>query len=570
MDEVSVLIGGVAGDGVKRAGINLGKIFIRCGLNVSVTDEYMSLIRGGHNFTIVRASVDQAFSQLSKIDIMIAFNKQTIETHKKKLVKSGVIIYDEKLSLLQKNYPNVVLCPIPMDKLVKESKLPAITKNSVALGAVLALLNLDIVLLEKIIKQTLHSKISENISLARKGYNIAKCDEYCLGKLKTKKRNNSILISGSEAIALGAIRAGMKFYAAYPMTPASPILHYLAKVQRDAGVVVFQPESELAAMNIVVGASYTGVRAMTGTSGGGFALMSEALGLAAMVECPVVLVLAMRPGPSTGLATRTGQGDLRFALHASQDDFPRIVVAPGDVEESFYLTFDAFNLAEKFQVPSIIITDKYLGESFSSTPEFDTKNMKIDRGKYYTCWNKKSYNRYQDTKDGVSPFVIPGTRGVIVKSNSTAHDELGFTTEDGDTKTKMMDRYFRKIKTIEKEIGSKSIKQYGPKKAKITVVAWGSTKGPIREALKMCDKAGIKVNFVQVRFLSPFPKKKLDKILSSSKKVLVVENNKTSQLGSLLKEYLCFEPDSYLLKYDGRPFNPEDIFKKIRVMSRGK
>ena len=570
MEDVSVLIGGEAGDGVKRSGINLGKIFMRAGLNISVTDEYMSLIRGGHSFAIVRASSEPIFSQLSKINIIVAFNKETIDKHRGELVKGGIIIYDGELALKEKDYPNLILCPIPMKRLVKEKNLPDITKNSIALGAVISLLCLDITPLKKILKETLHSKIEENISLAGEGYKIARNDRYCLGNLRKNKPTTSLLISGNEALALGAIKAGMKLYAAYPMTPATPILHYLAQIQREADIVVLQPESELAAMNITVGAAYAGIRAMTGTSGGGFALMSEALGLAAMTECPVVLVLGMRPGPSTGLATHTNQGDLRFALHASQGEFPRIVVAPGDVEECFYLTFDAFNLAEKFQVPSIIITDKYLGESYHSVPEFSTKGMRIDRGKYYTVWKKKNYMRYEDAKDGVSPYVVPGTKGAVVKANSNSHDEFGYSDEDGELRVRMTDRYFRKIDGIKKEIGSKALKLYGNRKARVTVLAWGSTKGPVLEALKTCEKEGINANFVQVRFLSPFPDRELGKILSSSKKVLVVENNKTSQLGSLLKEYLCFEPDSCLLRYDGRPFNPEQISNKIKVMIRGK
>jgi 2-oxoglutarate ferredoxin oxidoreductase subunit alpha len=568
--EVSILIGGEAGDGVKRSGLNLGKILMRSGLNVYVTDEYQSLIRGGHNFIVVRASNKQIFSQVSKINIIVAFNKETIQKHKEKLVRGGLVIYDEQLKIKKKDCPSGKLCPLPMKKMLQEKRLPDITKNSIALGAVMAALCLDIKPLEKMIKETIHSKINENISLAKAGYELMDSNNLCLGELKTNKPGDNILLSGSEAIALGAIKAGMKLYAAYPMTPASPILHYLAKVQRDAGIVVFQPESEIAAMNLISASSYAGVRSMTGTSGGGFALMSEAFGLAAMVETPVVVALAMRPGPSTGLATDTSQGDLRFALHASQDDFPRIVVAPGDFEECFYLTFDLFNLAEKFQVPAIVLVDKYLTESSQSIPEFNTKTMKVDRGKYYTTWKKKKYGRYQDTKDGVSPYVVPGTKGVVVKANSTAHDEFGFATQDGKIKTKMMDRYYRKIKGIKKEIGSKAIQVHGPKKAKITVIGWGSTKGPILESLEMCEENKIKANFIQVKFMSPFPTEKLKKVLSFSKKVLIVENNKTSQLGGLLKENLCFEPDSSLLKYDGRPFNPEQIFKKIKVMARGK
>lgn len=569
MDDISLIIGGEAGDGVKKSGVNLGKILMRAGLHVFVTDEYESLIRGGHSFAIVRASSEPVFSQTSKSNILIAFDKGTIDRHKGGLVKGGIIIYDEELGLKEKDYPNLVLCPLPMKKLVQENKLPDITKNSIALGAVVSLICLDIKLLETIIRETLHSKVEENIMLAREGYKIGGKENYCLGKIKTNKSKDSLLISGNDAIALGAIKAGMKFYAAYPMTPVSPILHYLAKVQRDANIVVFQPESELAAINTVVGASYAGIRAMTGTSGGGFCLMVEGLGLAAMTECPVVVVLGMRPGPSTGLATYTAQTELRFALHASQGEFPRILVAPGDPDECLHLTFDMFNLAEKFQVPAIILTDKYLAESYYSIAEFDTKGMKIDRGKYHTSW-KGPYKRYEDSKDGVSPYVVPGTKGIIVKANSNSHNEWGYADEDGMVRTKSIDRWMRKLERMHKEIAARGVKTYGPKKADITVIGWGSTKGPILQALSLCEDKGIKANYIQVVFMSPFPFAQLKPLLSNASKTLIVENNRNSQLGSLLREALCFQPTQHLLKDDGRPFNPEEISGKIEVMARGK
>jgi 2-oxoglutarate ferredoxin oxidoreductase subunit alpha len=361
----------------------------------------------------------------------------------------------------------------------------------------------------------------------------------------------------------------MKLYAAYPMTPTSPILHYLAKVQRDSDIVVFQPESELSAMNLIVGASYAGVRAMTGTSGGGFCLMSEAFGMAGMTESPVVVVLGMRPGPSTGLATRTSQTELRFALHASQGEFPRIVVAPGDPEECFRLTFDVFNLAERFQVPAIILTDKYGGESYWSIPSFDTNGMKIDRGKRHTSW-KGEYKRYGDSRDGVSSYVVPGTKGVIVKSNSNSHNEWGNADEGAAVRTKSIDRWVRKLERMYKEITPKGVKTYGPKKADVTLLGWGSTKAPILEAIRICQERGVKVNFIQVVFMMPFPSTQLKPLLAKASKTLIIENNQTSQLGGLLKEALCFQPTQNLLKDDGRPFYPEDIVKKVEVMARGK
>jgi len=352
------------------------------------------------------------------------------------------------------------------------------------------------------------------------------------------------------------------------MTPATSILHFLAPLDREYRMVVIQTENEIAAVNMVAGASYAGVRSMTATSGGGFCLMSEGLGMIGMTETSPVIVLVQRPGPSTGLPTYSGQGDLRFAIHASQGEFPRVVIAPGNVEESFCKTVEAFNLAEKFQIPALIISDKYLSESHGTAEPFDQNRVGIDHGKLMTETEytaAEEYMRHKFTEDGVSPRAIPGTKGAIVRTNADEHNELGYTTEDPVLTTKMADKRFRKLDALNKELENyETVKLYGAEEADATVIGWGSTKGPIREAMKVLGKEGIKVNFLQIVYLHPFPVDKVQKTLKSAKKTIVVENNRTSQLSSLIREYLLTAVDHKILKYDGRPFNPEALAQSIK------
>jgi 2-oxoglutarate ferredoxin oxidoreductase subunit alpha len=377
-----------------------------------------------------------------------------------------------------------------------------------------------------------------------------------------------IFLTGNEAIGLGAIQAGCKFYAAYPMTPATPVLHFLAPLDRENGLVVMHTESEIAAINMVAGASFAGARAMTATSGGGFCLMTEGLGMTGMTETPAVIMIAQRPGPSTGLPTYSGQGDLRFAIHASQGEFPRVVIAPGDVEECFYETMKAFNLAEKLQIPVIIITDKYLVESHWEATPFDENMVGIDRGQLLTgkeYSRDEEYRRHKLTKDGISPRAIPGMKGAIVRTNADEHNERGYTTEDPELTIKMNDKRFRKLNLLLRNLENhETTKIYGPEKADATIVGWGSTKGPIREAMKILKKDGSKVNYLQVIYLNPFPTADVQRILESTKKTIVVENNITSQLSSLIREHLLMRVDQEILKYDGRPFNPENLSRRIK------
>ena len=296
--------------------------------------------------------------------------------------------------------------------------------------------------------------------------------------------------------------------------------------------------------------------------------MSEGLGMIGMTETSPVILLVQRPGPSTGLPTYTAQGDLRFAIHASQGEFPRVVIAPGDVEETFYRTMEAFNLAEKFQIPALIISDKYLAESHGTAEPFDQNRIGIDRGQLLTedeYAGEEEYKRHKFTDDGVSPRAMPGTKGAIVRTNADEHNEIGYTTEDPVLSTKMADKRFKKLDALTKELEKyETTKLFGPEEAEVTILAWGSTKGPIREAMKLLSKEGVKVNYLQIVYLTPFPVAEVQKILKLAKKTIVVENNKTSQLSSLIREHLLTLVDHKILKYDGRPFNPETLSQKIK------
>jgi 2-oxoglutarate ferredoxin oxidoreductase subunit alpha len=575
VNKISVLIGGEAGAGITRSGFLFAKACLRGGLHVFGTNDYQSLIRGGHNFYIVRTDAEEIYSQADTIDLLLALNKETILLHKDELIPGGGIMYDAEAIVLsdeELGRDDLKLYSVPLIEIVKELEGELIMQNTVALGAAVALLDYDLKILNGVLRDTFKPKVAElNVKAAQKGYDYAQENyagdfDYRLERT-TPVGKQKIFLTGNEAVGLAAIRAGCKFYAAYPMTPATSLLHFLAPLDREYDLIVMQAESEIAAINMVAGASFAGVRAMTATSGGGFCLMSEGLGMIGMTETPVVITLAQRPGPSTGLPTYTGQGDLRFVIHASQGEFPRVVIAPGDVEECFYETLEAFNLAERFQVPVIIITDKYLVESHGATDPFEEKGIGIDRGLLLTddkYMHEEEYLRHKFTEDGLSPRLMPGTVGAIVRTSANEHDEHGFTTDDPELTTKMADKRFKKLDALAKYLEKyETTKLYGPHEADITILGWGSTKGPIREAMKLLCNEHLKVNYLQIIYLNPFPVASVQRILKSAKTTVVVENNKTSQLSSLINEHLLIDIDHKILKYDGRPFNPGELSQTI-------
>jgi 2-oxoglutarate ferredoxin oxidoreductase subunit alpha len=578
INKFSWKVAGEAGHGILNAGLQMfAKSCLRGGLHVFATAEYPSLIRGGHNNLDVQVGGSEVFSHSKYVNLLVALDKNAIDKHKAKITPNGGVIYDSNSIKVEPSYvgrDDIFVYPVPLLQLAEQGG-SKIIRNTVAIGATFALLDFDLELLYDILRANFGAKkgeavVNANINAANLGYEYIKknfaVDDFPF-KLQRLDKKERVFLSGNESITIGAIKAGCKFYAAYPMTPASSILSNMASQERNFNIVVKHTEDEIAAINMAIGASFAGARTAVGTSGGGFALMTEGLGLAAQTEVPIVVIEAQRPGPASGMATHSSQGDLRFMLHASTDEFPRIVIAPGDVEDCFYMTMDAFNLAEKYQMPVIILTDKYLGESYRSAPVFDQNKIKIERGLLLSdeeAEKQQDYRRYKITEDGISPRAIPGQKNCVHTASSYEHDEEGFEREEEEIRVAMHNKRFRKMEMAQKEIESRATQFFGNGYADVTIISWGSNKGPIREAMRLLEEDGISVNFLQVAYLSPFPTKKIEETVKLAKKVVVVECNKTSQLSSIIKEHTGIDVQNKILKYDGRAFAPEDIETGIK------
>ena len=572
-NKVNFKIGGEAGHGILNAGQVLAKVFSKGGLHVFSTAVYPSLIRGGHNHLDVRCDEEEIYSHVHDVSILVCLDQNTFNLHQHKMEKDGIIIWDnEKFEIKPEDLKvsTANLCPIPLEKIAKEQG-GLIFRNVVAMGGVVQLLNLPLELFDMVIATNFKKKgqeiIDKNFEVARVGYKYVK--ENYKGKreytIETKPYHKKIYVSGNEAIGIGAIKAGVKWYSAYPMTPASSILNFLAENEQKYNIVVKQTEDEIAAINMAIGASYTGVRTMTGTSGGGFALMTEAFGMAAQMELPLVVVLSSRPGPSTGMATQSGQSDLRFALHASQDEFPRIILAPGDMDECFKYTLLANDLADRYQLPVIILVDKFLSESYSTTDAWEHKEYKVDRGKLITnaeLEKLETYYRYKVGDDPVSPRSIPGQPKGMHTASSYEHNEEGFECEDSDNKVMMTDKRYKKLELAIKDL-PKPVTM-GEENADAHVISWTSNKGVIREAMKLLNKEGIKVKFMHVPCVFPLPVDEITNFLKEAKTSFIVEGNYESTFGGLIRQYTGLTVDHKILKYDGFPFWPHEVADAIK------
>lgn len=571
-------IAGQAGAGVMTTGRLMIKCFTRGGFNAIGYPEYPSLIRGGHNTVQVRVSNKPINSPLQTQDLVIALNKDAVFYHMETMNEKGILIYDQLIDVSKfKVRPEVKMYAMPLTKLTQDAGGTEQMKNTVALGAALAVVDYPLEILAEIMKDEFGRKgeevVKKNIEAAKVGYDFVKNSGIKSAKLlKPISDKRKIVITGNEAITLGAIQCGVKFYAAYPMTPASTILHYMIECEQRFGLVVKQTEDEIAAMNYAIGASFAGARSMVGTSGGGFALMVEALGLAAISETPIVVAMAQRVGPSTGMPTWTEQGDLRFVLHASQGDFLRVVLAPGDVQESFFLTAKALNIAEKYQVPVFVLTDKNLGESVFSTEKFNLKKVKIERGKVATelpaLEPMTRWKRYAFSDDGVSERAFPGTPNGIHVASSYEHDEHGFSSESFSMRTKQVQKRAKKIAAILDEMDPP--KTYGSlaKNAEVVLIGWGSQKLSILDALAILEHKGIKAKFVHFNHIYPIDEKTIKKAVHGAKVTIMIENNSTAQFAGILRELSGVEMDFHILKYDGRPFFPEQIAAEVEKLKK--
>jgi 2-oxoglutarate ferredoxin oxidoreductase subunit alpha len=562
-------IGGKAGYGIMTVGEMFSRIFVRGGYYIHAHVEYPSLIRGGHNTFQVRVDDQPVHAPIEPIDLLVALDKNTVDFYVNKIVPGGGIIYDADQIKVAETRDDIVWYHVPMNKLITDLKLPKVTENIMSMGASVAVLGYDLDMLNVVLEKQFGQKgpkvLEPNVTAALAGYNHIR-DNYPEPfkiQLSPIEKADRMTITGNDAICMGAIKAGMKFIAIYPMTPTHTIMTYMAAQAVQYGISMVQPEDEISGINMAVGASFAGARSMVATSGGGFSLMTEGLGLAGMTENPLVIVEGQRPGPSTGLATRTAQGDLRFLLHASQGEFLRILVAPGDPEECFYETFNAFNLADQFQIPVFVLTDKHLATSYYWSDKFDTTGMAIDRGLMLKDDEiPQDFKRYQWTESGVSPRTIPGQAGGIFESNSDEHDETGYVSEQADVVSTLVDKRCRKYFAAAKVIDG--IKLHGNVQSPIVLIGWGSTKGAILDAMSMLKaRDGIDVEFLQVLYMSPFPTHRVKESLANKEKIVLIENNYGAQLGSLLKEHVHLRPHHKILKYDGRTFNADELYLRL-------
>jgi 2-oxoglutarate ferredoxin oxidoreductase subunit alpha len=559
------MVGGEAGQGVQSVGFLLAKVFARGGYHVFADQDYESRIRGGHNFFRVRVS-DYGIGAIAEtVDVLIALNEGSIELHQDELADGGIVIFDgEKIKNIGDNSN---LFSIPIERLSEEKAGDKVMSNTVALGAALALVDYDLEILNAVLVEHFgKGKVADgNIAAARAGYDYGR-NEYkgAVRQLKPVSGTKRMLLSGNEAISMGAIAAGCRFMSAYPMTPASSIMEYIAAKSEDFGMVMVHTEDEIAAINMAIGAGYTGARAMTATSGSGFCLMVEGLGLAGITETPVVIIDAQRPGPAVGLPTRTEQGDLQFVLHAHHGDFPRAVLAPATVEDAFWVTVRAFNWADKYQLPVIILTDHHLASSYATVDPFDLSQVSIDRGLLFSEkeMEPSKYLRHRVTKSGISPRAFPGLSKALVVTDSDEHDEEGHLTEDAGERMAQVQKRLRKIFSLRQEIDQPQL--YGPKKADTTLIGWGSTYGAMREAVDKLLKEGASVNMIHLNELWPFPSEAVADALSMAHSSYVIEGNATGQLARLIKAETGKDVSGKILKFDGRPFTPAYIVEAVR------
>ncbi len=564
--DFNFMIGGEAGQGVQFVGSILAKSLARGGYYVFADQDYESRIRGGHNFFRVRAKDSRVGAIAEPIDILLALNEESINLHQGELAQGGVILFDgDRIKDIDSNGS---LFRVPLTKLAEEKAGNKVMANTTALGAALGLVGYDFEVLGKVLREHFREgEVGEgNVKAAKAGYEYAQEHfQKFSHSLSAISGSKGMLINGSEAISLGAIAAGCKFMAGYPMTPATPILEYMAAKARDFDLVVVQSEDEIAAVNMIIGAGYTGIRAMTATSGSGFCLMVEGLGLAGITETPIVVIDGQRPGPATGLPTRTEQSDLEFVLHASHGEFPRAILAPATAEDAFWLTIKAFNLAEKYQLPVILLTDHYLATSYSIVSEFDLSKVTIDRGLLFTegaSGEREEYRRHKVTKSGISPRAFPGQKGALVVTDADEHNEAGHLIEDAETRTAQVQKRMRKLFGLKQEISPPQL--HGPKKAETTLVGWGSTYGALSEAIDILRNEGISVNLLHLTELWPFPAEAVADALDSAQRSYVIENNATGQLAHLIRAETGKETNGKILKYDGRPFTPAYIAREVK------
>lgn len=575
-ESVTWKIGGEAGFGIMSAGTMLSRAFSRIGYYVLTTNEYPSLIRGGNNLITTRISATYFESMNKDLHVLVALNKETVDLHKEGLSDGAYVVFDPKdyeWKAAEFTKP-VVLIPVPLTDIVTQFKGPPVMRNTIALGATIAIFGAPLDTLSSVIRDQFKGKkqaiIDGNIAIAKAGYDYVQehfNKETAMHLSPADKKEPHLILNASEAVGLGAVKAGLKFAAIYPMTPINALITFLADHAEKLGVVYKQPEDEISGINMALGASVMGVRSMVATSGGGFALMVEGLALSGMTEIPIVIDLGMRVGPATGMPTWTEQGELQMVIHAGHGEFARAVLAPSDAAEAYEMTIEAFNIADRYQIPVFVLTDKYLNETQWCAPlSLFKRAVTIDRGKVAKeneIAGDGSFKRYRlDVADGVSPRSFPGMKNGVYYANGYEHDEYGHVTDSIAGRTAMAQKRLNKFEAMKKDIRPPAV--YGDKKADITFVSWGSSRGPVIDAMTMLKEKHVSSRLVHFTWMYPFPSDATTQLLQDSKRIIDVEQNATGQLASLIREHTGIEIKEKILKFDGRPFYPEDIVEKVR------
>ncbi len=572
MNKYSWLIGGEAGFGIMTTGLMFSKIASRRGYEIFENLEYPSLIRGGHNTYEVAFSTDEVYDCNPTINCLVCLNQATFQFHKDRLNKDSFVIYDDHDFKPEGDYIKIA---VPFYNILQNLKGEQVMKNTIALGASLALMGANLTELNSMMGEQFGKKgeniVEFNNKFAQEGFNHVKNNysQHVKDWLKATEGEKKLVMTGNDAFSLASVIADCRLYVAYPMTPSSSPLSTLAGWQEKTGMVVRHAEDEISVINTALGGSYAGVRSAVATSGGGFALMVESISLSGITETPLVIFLAQRPGPATGMPTWTEQGDLLFAVNAGHGEFPKIILAPGGLEEMIELTVKAFDLSDIYQTPVIIMSDMFLSENHRTIKnEFINKlvaNYQPNRGKIIKEISADKYYRYQMSEDGISPRLIPGAKGVYYQANSYEHLEDGHTTEDSAARKLQVDKRNKKTKTyLENHFVLPKI--FGDAdKSQVVFVSWGSTKRPVLEAQRLLKEKGQETAFIHFNHIYPLDEEKVKTIFKADKRYILVENNSLGQFGKLLRQETGVEIKEKLLKYDGRMWRGEEIINNLKL-----
>ncbi len=561
--DFSIVLCGQAGQGVQTVEQILVHVLKLCGFHVYATKEYMSRVRGGMNSTEIRVSSNNVGAHVDRIDILIPFHPEAFAHLEKHITPETIVIGDKKNICW--DCPSYIrhFIDVPFEDIARDIG-GRIYINTISAAVVLGLFRAprDVVggFIKKVFSRKGKEIVKNNLQAIERGCDIGEklldSENLDIALSTHPEVEKDVLLNGAEAVGLGALAGGCNFLSSYPMSPSTGVMVFLSQHMKDFDLAVEQAEDEISAINMALGASYAGARAMVTTSGGGFALMTEGVSLAGMIETPVVVHIAQRPGPATGLPTRTEQADLEHVLYAGHGEFPRVLFAPGKLEDAVYLTQKAFNIADKYQIPVFILTDQNLMDSYYNISLPDLFESKIEK---YIVETTPDYKRFDLTEDGISPRGIPGFGSGLVGVDSDEHDEEAHITEDLDLRTRMVDKRLAKMKSVEEDVVPPEL--VGDEEYKILLIGWGSTYKPVVEALGQMEKKDL--SFLHFKQIYPLPKDTLD-YLRKADNLIIIENNATSQFGKLIKLNTGVDIKEKILKYSGLPFSVEEIVDHLQ------